>query len=45
MLTTSSRKNYDEPNDETVEAIREARSGKRSERLDLEKFDEFVASL
>lgn len=36
---------YDEPNDETVEAIREARSGKRLERLDLEKFDEFVASL
>lgn len=36
---------YHEPNDETVEAIREAQSGKNLEQLDLEKFDEFVASL
>ena len=36
---------YHEPNDETIEAIREARSGKNLEQLDLEKFDEFVASL
>lgn len=36
---------YHEPNDATIEAIREARSGKNLEQLDLEKFDEFVASL
>ena len=36
---------YHEPNDETIEAIREAQSGKNLEQLDLEKFDEFVASL
>lgn len=36
---------YHEPNDETIEAIREARSGKNLEQLDLENFDEFVASL
>ena len=36
---------YDEPNAETVEAIREVRSGKNLERLDLDKFDEFVAAL
>lgn len=36
---------YHEPNDETIEAIREARSGKNQEQLDLENFDEFVASL
>ena len=35
----------DEPNEETIEAIREAQSGKNLEKLDLEKFDEFVASL
>lgn len=36
---------YDEPNEETVEAIREAKSGKNLEQLNLEKFDEFVAAL
>ena len=36
---------YDEPNEETIEAIREAKSGENMEQLDLEKFDEFVASL
>lgn len=36
---------YDEPNDETIEAINEVRSGKNLEKLDMEKFDEFVASL
>ena len=36
---------YDEPNDETIEAIKEVKSGKNLERLDLEKFDEFVESL
>ena len=36
---------YDEPNDETIEAINEVRSGKNLEKLDTEKFDEFVASL
>ena len=36
---------YDEPNEETAEALREAQSGKKMERLDLEKFDEFVAKL
>ena len=36
---------YDEPNDETIEAINEVRSGKNLAKLDTEKFDEFVASL
>lgn len=36
---------YDEPNDKTVEAIKEAQRGDKLERLDLEKFDEFVAGL
>lgn len=36
---------YDEPNEETIEAIREARSGKNLEHLDLDKFDDFVAAL
>lgn len=36
---------YDEPNDETVEAIKEAENGNKLESLDLEKFDEYVASL
>lgn len=36
---------YDEPNDETVEAIKEAKSGKKLESLDLEKFDDYVAGL
>ena len=36
---------YDEPNEETIEAIREAQNEKSLERLDLDKFDEFVADL
>lgn len=36
---------YDEPNEETAKALREARNGKNLERLDLDKFDEFVAAL
>ena len=36
---------YDEPNEETIEAIREVKSGKNLERLDLDKFDDFVAAL
>ena len=36
---------YDEPNEETAKALREAQSGKKLERLDLEQFDEFVAEL
>lgn len=36
---------YDEPNEETVEAIREAKNGKNMERLDLDKFDDLVATL
>lgn len=36
---------YDEPNEETVKAIREAQGNKNVERLDLDKFDEFVAAL
>lgn len=36
---------YDEPNDDTIEAIQEARSGKGLARMDPDKFDELVASL
>ena len=36
---------YDEPNDETVVAINEVRSGKKLERLDMDGFDESVAGL
>lgn len=36
---------YDEPNEPTMQAINEAKSGKKLESLDLEKFDEYVASL
>lgn len=36
---------YDEPNEETAKALREARNGKNLERLDLDKFDELVAEL
>ena len=36
---------YDEPNDETVAAINEVRSGKNLERLDMDGFDGFVAGL
>ena len=36
---------YDEPNDETIEAIEEARSGKALEKLDVENLEEFVEAL
>ena len=36
---------YDEPNEETVEAIREAQGGRNLERLDLDRYEDFVASL
>ena len=36
---------YDEPNEETMSAIDEVKSGKDLERLDMDKFDEFVAGL
>ena len=36
---------YDEPNEETVAAMKEAKEGKGLETLDLAKFKEFVASL
>jgi len=36
---------YDEPNEETVKAIKEAKSADKLESLDLEKYDEYVAAL
>ena len=36
---------YDEPNEETVAAINEVKSGKEVERLNMGNFDEFVAGL
>ncbi len=36
---------YNQPNDETIAAIKEAKSGKNLKKLDLKKFDEFVANL
>ncbi len=36
---------YDEPNEETVAAINEVKSGKELERLNMGNFDEFVAGL
>lgn len=36
---------YYKPNAETLEAIREAQSGKRMERLDVAHFRDFVNSL
>ena len=36
---------YDEPNEETIAAMKEAKEGKSLETLDLAKFKEFVASL
>ena len=36
---------YDEPNEETIEAIKEAKSSDKLESLDMEKFDEYVANL
>ena len=36
---------YNEPNDETIEAIEEARSGKPMEKLDVDNLEGFVAEL
>ena len=36
---------YDEPNDETVAAIEEARSGKALEKLSVDNLEDFVAEL
>ena len=36
---------YNEPNEETIAAMKEAKEGKSLETLDLAKFKEFVASL
>ena len=36
---------YDEPNDVTIAAINEAKSGKALEKLDMDKFDDFVAKV
>lgn len=36
---------YDEPNDETVAAIEEARSGKALEKLNVDNLEDFVAEL
>ena len=36
---------YDEPNDETVTAIEETRSGKALEKLNVDNLEDFVAEL
>ena len=36
---------YDEPNEETVKAIKEAKSSDKLKSLDLEKLDDYVAAL
>ena len=36
---------YNEPNDETIAAIEEARSGKPMEKLDVDNLEGFVESL
>ena len=36
---------YDEPNEDTVAAMKEAKEGKSLETLNLDKIKEFVASL
>ncbi|MBP5374386.1 MAG: toxin-antitoxin system protein [Bacteroidales bacterium] len=36
---------YDEPNNETISAINEVKSGKSLSKLDLDNFDSFVESL
>lgn len=36
---------FDEPNEETLAAMKETKEGKNLETLDLKKFKEFVASL
>jgi hypothetical protein len=33
------------PNKETLEAMKEAREGKNLETLDIDRFDDFIASL
>ena len=35
---------YDEPNNETISAINEVKSGKSLSKLDLDNFDSFVES-
>ena len=35
---------YDEPNDETLAAIEEARSGKALEKLDVDSLDDLVSN-
>ena len=36
---------FDEPNDVTISAINEVKSGKNLEKLDLDNFDSFVEAL
>lgn len=36
---------YNEPNDETISAMKEAKESKSLDSIDLSKFKEFVASL
>ncbi len=36
---------YDEPNDDTIQAIKEARSGKALERLDVDNLENLVETL
>ena len=36
---------YDEPNDETLEALNEVRGGGRFQKLDVENLEEFVEAL
>lgn len=36
---------FDEPNEETIAAINEVKSGKKLEKLDLQKFKEFIEAL
>ena len=36
---------YDEPNNETLEALNEVRGGKQLQKLDVDKLEEFVEAL
>ncbi len=36
---------YNEPNDETIEAIEEARSGKRMDRFNMAELDSMISAL
>ena len=36
---------YNEPNDETIEAINEARSGKKMDRFDMAELDAMISAL